>query len=165
MKPVKPMRPMKTLSFWQWLLAVSLALNMGIGVALVRHQWQPVPAATAALPVLNLPDYLDLSGAQRQRWQQLEWPFLQDLSANWGQIRQHREALVRHIFAATPDRSAIDAEQARIAALQDAQQQRVIAQLLSERALLNDGQRAQLMALLLQRYAQEATQEEQLHRD
>ena len=72
---------------------------------------------------------------------------------------------MRHIFAATPDRSAIDAEQARIAALQDAQQQRVIAQLLSERALLNDGQRAQLMALLLQRYAQEATQEEQLHRD
>lgn len=157
---------MKHSAFFQGLLAVSLALNLGIGVALVRHQMQPVPPATAVqAPPLNLPDYLQLSAEQRQRWQQLEPPFLRELSANWGQIRQHREALVRHIFAATPERAAIDAEQARIAALQDAQQQRVIAQLLSERALLNDGQRAKLMDLLLSRYAQEATQEEQLHRD
>ena len=62
-------------------------------------------------------------------------------------------------------RAAIDAEQARIAALQDAQQQRVIAQLLAERALLDDGQRARLMALLLSRYAQESSEEELLHRD
>jgi hypothetical protein len=53
----------------------------------------------------------------------------------------------------------------RIAALQDAQQQRVIAQLLAERALLDDGQRARLMALLLSRYAQESSEEELLHRD
>ena len=156
---------MKKPSFLQWLLAVSLALNLGIGVALVRHQLQPAPATTAAAPALNLPDYLGLSAEQRQRWQQLESPFLHDLSANWGQIRQRREALVRHIFTATPERAAIDAEQARIAALQDAQQQRVIAQLLAERALLDGDQRAKLMALLLSRYAQEATQEEQLHRD
>lgn len=156
---------MKNPSFLQWLLAVSLALNLGIGVALVRHQWQPAPPPAAAPPVLNLPDHLELSAEQRQRWQQLEPPFLRDLSDNWEQIRQHREALVRHIFAAAPERAAIDAEQARIAALQDAQQQRVIAQLLAERALLEDGQRAKLMALLLSRYAQEATQEEQLHRD
>ena len=64
-----------------------------------------------------------------------------------------------------PQRAAIDAEQARIAALQDAQQQRVIAQLLAERALLDDGQRARLMALLLSRYAQESSEEELLHRD
>lgn len=156
---------MKYPSFFQGLLAVSLALNLGIAVAVVLHQLQPAPAATAAQAPLNLPDYLALSAEQRQRWQQLEPPFLHDLSANWGQIRQRREALVRHIFAATPERAAIDTEQARIAALQDAQQQRVIAQLLSERALLNDSQRAKLMALLLSRYAQEATQEEQLHRD
>ena len=155
---------MKHPSFLQWLLAVSLALNLGIGVALVRHQLQSAPATTAPL-ALNLPDYLGLSPEQRQRWQQLEPSFLHDLSVNWGQIRQHREALVRHVFAAMPDRAAIDAEQARIAVLQDAQQQRVIAQLLAERALLDSGQRAQLMALLLSRYAQEATQEEQLHRD
>lgn len=156
---------MKNPSFLHWLLILSLALNLGIGVALVRHQLQPAPTAPAAAPALNLPDYLGLSAEQRQRWQQLEPPFLRELSANWEQIRQHREALVRHIFAAAPERAAIDTEQARIAALQDAQQQRVIAQLLSERALLNDSQRAKLMALLLSRYAQEATQEEQLHRD
>lgn len=157
---------MKYPSLFQWLLAVSLALNLGIAVAVVLHQMQPAPAATAAqTPPLNLPDYLELSADQRQRWQQMEPPFLRDLSANWNQIRQHREALVRHIFAAEPDRAAIDAEQARIAALQNAQQQRVIAQLLAERALLNDGQRAKLMDLLLSRYAQELTQEEQLHRD
>lgn len=156
---------MKYPSFFQGLLAVSLALNLGIAVAVVLHQLQPAPAATAAQAPLNLPDYLGLSAEQRQRWQQLEPPFLRELSANWEQIRQHREALVRHIFAAAPERAAIDTEQARIAALQDAQQQRVIAQLLAERALLNDSQRAKLMALLLSRYAQEATQEEQLHRD
>jgi uncharacterized sporulation protein YeaH/YhbH (DUF444 family) len=87
------------------------------------------------------------------------------VTANWAEIRRHREALVRHIFANEPQRAAIDAEQARIAALQDAQQQRVIAQLLAERALLDDGQRARLKALLLSRYAQESSEEELLHRD
>ncbi|MFP5485837.1 MAG: hypothetical protein ACLGHV_09245, partial [Gammaproteobacteria bacterium] len=62
-------------------------------------------------------------------------------------------------------RAAIDAEQAAIARLQGAQQQRVITQLLAERALLDERQRTRLMELLLNRYAQETTEEEQLHRD
>ncbi|WP_287880380.1 periplasmic heavy metal sensor [Acidovorax sp.] len=149
-----------------WLLAVSLALNAGIVVAVALHQMQPPTQAGAARPsAVNLPDYLELSPEQRQRWQQLEPAFLSDLAANWADIRRHREALVRHIFADPPQRAAIDAEQSRIAALQDAQQQRVIVQLLAERALLDDGQRARLMALLLSRYAQESTEEELLHRD
>jgi Spy/CpxP family protein refolding chaperone len=149
-----------------WLLAVSLALNAGIVVAVALQQWQPPPKAQAMQPSpVNLPDYLELSAEQRQRWQQLEPNFLRDVTANWAEIRRHREALVRHIFANEPQRAAIDAEQARIAALQDAQQQRVIAQLLAERALLDDGQRARLMALLLSRYAQESSEEELLHRD
>ena len=45
------------------------------------------------------------------------------------------------------------------------QQQRVITQLLAERALLDERQRTRLMELLLNRYAQETTEEEQLHRD
>ncbi len=114
---------------------------------------------------LNLQDHLALNAEQRARWQALEPDFLQALAANWQAIRQHREALVRHIFAATPDRTAIDAEQAAIARLQGAQQQRVIAQLLAERALLDEHQRTRLMELLLNRYAQESTEEEQLHRD
>lgn len=149
-----------------WLLAVSLALNAGIVVAVALHQWQPPPKAETSQPSpVNLPDYLELSAEQRQRWQQLEPDFLRDVAANWSEVRRHREALVRHIFANEPQRTAIDAEQARIAALQDAQQQRVIAQLLAERALLDDGQRARLMALLLSRYAQESMEEELLHRD
>ena len=149
-----------------WLLAASLALNAGIVVAVALHQWQQPPKAQATQPSpVNLPDYLELSAEQRQRWQQLEPNFLRDVTANWAEIRRHHEALVRHIFANEPHRAAIDAEQARIAALQDAQQQRVIAQLLAERALLDDGQRARLMALLLSRYAQESSEEELLHRD
>lgn len=66
----------------------------------------------------------------------------------------HREALVRHIFSTALQRAEIDAEQARIAALQDAQQQRVIAQLLAKRELLDENQRAKLRDLLLSRYAQ-----------
>jgi len=65
---------------------------------------------------------------------------------------------------AAPDRAAIDAEQAAIARLQAAQQQRVITQLLAERELLDTAQRERLLQLLLGRYAQEATEEELLHR-
>ncbi|MBA4113994.1 MAG: hypothetical protein C0492_11680 [Verminephrobacter sp.] len=154
-------------SHWtHYVLAISLSLNLGIVGALLWHQSKPRPEAnTAPAAHLNLQDHLELSAEQRARWQALEPDFLQELSANWHAIRQHREALVRHIFAATPDRSAIDAEQAAIARLQGMQQQRVITQLLAERALLDERQRTRLMELLLNRYAQESTEEEQLHRD
>lgn len=148
------------------LLAISLALNLGVVAALVLRQPPPAdpPAAAHEAPV-NLQDYLELTGEQRQHWQQLEPGFLTEVSANWNAIRKHREALVRHIFAAAPDRQAIDAEQAAIARLQAEQQQRVIAQLLAERALLNEAQRVRLMELLLRRYAQESSEEELPHRE
>ena len=107
---------------------------------------------------------LKLTPEQRARWEGMETPFLHDLSSNWSDIRRHREALVRHIFADAPERTAIDAEQAAIARLQAAQQQRVIDQLLAERAMLDDAQRTRLLQLLLTRYAEEATEEEMLHR-
>ena len=140
-----------------WLLAASLALNLGMLGTVAWQQWRPQAAAQ------HLTDMLELDAAQRQQWQALERPFLQDLNGNWEQIRQHREALVKAIFSATPDLSAIAREQARIAELQNAQQQRVITQLMAERELLNDTQRARLLALLLSRYSAEPTQEEQLH--
>lgn len=150
----------------RYLLIVSLSLNLGIVGALLWPSSKPQPAGSPASPApLNLQDHLELNTEQRTRWQALEPAFLQELAANWQAIRQHREALVRHIFAATPDRAAIDAEQAAIARLQGAQQQRVITQLLAERALLDERQRTRLMELLLNRYAQETTEEEQLHRD
>ncbi len=142
-------------------LAVSLTLNLGILAALVLR---PALVAPPPAPAVHLPDYLALTPEQRTRWEALEAPFLHDLSSNWDDIRHRREALVRHIFAAAPDRAAIDAEQAAIARLQAAQQQRVITQLLAERELLDTAQRERLLQLLLGRYAQEATEEELLHR-
>lgn len=151
--------------FWKWLLAVSLALNIGIAAAVTWNALQASPAQSSAHRHESLADHLQLTADQRHRWDQIEKAFLEDLSANWQQIRQHREALVRHIFSPAPDAAAIDREQAKIAALQDAQQRRVIAQLLAERELLDKRQRNALMELLLTRYAQEATEEELLHRD
>lgn len=150
---------MKRLAWTRALLAASLALNLGVVAALALR-----PAPVVPPPALHLPEHLALTPEQRTRWQALEAPFLHELSANWDGIRRHREALVRQIFAPTPDRAAIDAEQAAIAGLQAAQQQRVIAQLLAERELLDERQRARLLQLLLGRYAQEATEEELLHR-
>lgn len=152
---------MKHPTWIRTLLAVSLALNLGILAALVLR---PAGVAPPPAPAVHLPDYLALTPGQRTRWEALEAPFLHDLSSNWDDIRHRREALVRHIFAAAPDRAAIDAEQAAIARLQAAQQQRVITQLLAERELLDTAQRERLLQLLLGRYAQEATEEELLHR-
>lgn len=152
---------MKHPTWIRTLLAVSLALNLGILAALVLR---PARVAPPPAPAVHLPDYLALTPGQRTRWEALEAPFLRDLSSNWDDIRHRREALVRHIFAAAPDRAAIDAEQAAIARLQAAQQQRVITQLLAERELLDTAQRERLLQLLLGRYAQEATEEELLHR-
>lgn len=157
---------------WKWLLAASLSLNLGFAATVAYKQLQQVRLLRAAPTSpsvqsqhLSLPDQLQLSPEQRSRWTQIEPGFVTDLAANWREIRQHREALIRHIFSAQPERAKIDAEQARIAALQDAQQRRVITQLLAERELLDQRQRAALMTLLLDRYTNEATEEELLHRD
>ena len=150
----------------RYLLVVSLALNLGIVTAFAIRPslFRPLDMAAQPSP-LNLQDYLELTADQRAQWKQLEPAFLQELAANWQGIRQHRETLVRHIFAAVPDRAAIDAEQAAVAGLQGAQQQRVIAQLLAERNVLDEPQRKRLMDLLLSRYSGESTEEELLHRD
>lgn len=157
---------MNRTAWTRYLLIVSLALNLGIVTAFIVRPSLPRRAEIAAQPPhLNLQNYLGLSAEQRIQWQQLEPDFLRELAANWQEIRQHREALVRQIFAAAPDRTAIDAEQAAIADLQGVQQQRVIRQLLAERKLLDEPQRQRLMDLLLSRYSQETTEEELLHRD
>lgn len=150
----------------RYLLAASLALNLGIVASLVLRTSPARPVDIATQPQhLNLQDYLKLSPEQRDQWQRLEPAFLQELATNWQDIRRHREALVRHIFAADPNRAAIDAEQTAIADLQQAQQRHVITQLLAERAVLDEQQRERLMNLLLNRYSQESTKEELLHRD
>lgn len=154
---------------WKWLLAASISLNISFAATVAYKQWQQFRATPASSNALHkpagLPDQLQLSDAQRSRWHQAEQGFASDLSANWREIRQHRETMIREIFSDQPERAKIDAEQAKIATLQDAQQRRVIAQLLTERDLLDPSQRAALMTLLLQRYSNEVTEEELLHRD
>lgn len=149
----------------KWLLAISLSLNAGIIVAVIANQMNAAaPVVSLQRGRVNLPDYLQLDAAQRRRWDRIEQGFLRDIAANWSEIRAQREELVRQVFSAAPQRSGIDAQQARIAALQDSQQRRVITQLLAERELLNPRQREKLMSLLLSRYAEEASEEELLHR-
>lgn len=151
---------------WKWILAASLSLNLGIAAMVAYNQLRAMPGSPSAQSrKTSLPDQLQLTAEQRSRWHQIEQGFVVDLAANWREIRQHREALIRQIFSAQPERAGIDAEQARIATLQDAQQRRVITQLLAERDLLDQRQRVALMALLLERYTNEATEEELLHRD
>jgi Spy/CpxP family protein refolding chaperone len=151
---------------WKWLLAASISLNVGFAATVTYKQLRATPASRIAQSrPASLPDQLQLTAEQRNRWRQIEPGFIADLGANWREIRQHREVLIRAIFLTQPERGKIDAEQAKIAALQDAQQRRVITQLLAERDLLDQRQRAALMALLLERYTNEATEEELLHRD
>ncbi|HJV84806.1 MAG TPA: periplasmic heavy metal sensor [Noviherbaspirillum sp.] len=148
----------------KWLLVISLALNAGMVASVIVNRMGTAPGPAAQHENASLPDYLQLNADQRRRWSEIEEGFLKDIAVNWREIRAHREALVRQVFSDKPDRSAIDAEQARIATLQDSQQRRVIAQLLAEHDLLDAQQRDKLMKLLLSRYTQEATEEEMLHR-
>ncbi|HJV51560.1 MAG TPA: periplasmic heavy metal sensor [Noviherbaspirillum sp.] len=147
----------------KWLLIISISLNVGILAAVVGTRLGAASMANNDERI-NLPDYLRLDAVQRQRWAELERGFLNDLTANWREIQAHRESVIRQVFSAAPNQGALDGEQAKIAALQDSQQRRVIRQLLAERDLLDAQQREKLMALLLNRYAQEATEEEVLHR-
>ncbi|HJV52530.1 MAG TPA: periplasmic heavy metal sensor [Noviherbaspirillum sp.] len=147
----------------KWLLVISISLNVGILVAVVGNRLGAASMANNDERI-NLPDYLRLDAVQRQRWAELEQGFLNDLTANWREIQARRESVIRQVFSAAPDQGTLDAAQAKIAALQDNQQRRVIRQLLAERDLLDERQREKLMALLLKRYAQEATEEEVLHR-
>lgn len=147
----------------KWLLVISISLNVGILAAVVGTRLGAASMANNDERI-NLPDYLRLDAVQRQRWAELERGFLNDLTANWREIQARRESVIRQVFSAAPDQGTLDAAQAKIAALQDSQQRRVIRQLLAERDLLDERQREKLMALLLKRYAQEATEEEVLHR-
>lgn len=112
----------------------------------------------------GLPRHLGLDTEQTRRWHEAEKDFLEQLDEGAAAVRVHRDRMIRAIFSDAPDPALIDAERAAIAALQDAQQKRVIDQLLRERALLDPGQRERLAALLLAQPAGPGGFE-QLHRD
>ncbi|WP_269499936.1 Spy/CpxP family protein refolding chaperone [Castellaniella sp. S9] len=144
-------------------LAASLALNVGFVGAVGYRQWLGSGMARTQ-PASALADRLSLSPSQRAAWHALEQPFLDDLATNWTDIRAQRQALLDEIFSGHPDTARLASIQARIASLQDAQQKRVIAQLLAEQAVLDEGQRALLKTLLLDEYGRQAsTREGHLH--
>jgi hypothetical protein len=138
-------------------LVISVLLNLGVvGAAGYRALVQDRSGA------IELASRLKLDAAQRTRWHSLEQNFVRELDAGWREIARHREALVREAFSERPDPAHIEAERARIAEVQIQQQQRVIAQFLQEREILNPEQRRELVDVLL-REEQAAPRERQLH--
>ncbi len=138
-------------------LIFSALLNLGVIGAAGYQAMNRRSAATA-----DLAEQLKLDPQQRSRWHALEEPFLRQLDAGWQDVAQHRAALIREVFSERPDPARIEAERARIAELQTQQQQRVIAQFLQEREILNAAQRAALVEQLL-REGPAVPQERQLH--
>lgn len=150
----------------QFVLILSLLLNLGvIGAAGYRVFQRGELSAFLGdgARQVSLPDTLKLSTEQRRQWRELEAGFLRDLDADWKQIHPHRENMIRELFSDQPDRSRIETERSAIAQLQAKQQQRVIEQLLKERAMLDPVQQGALIKVLLQQ-APAGAKEEQLHR-
>ncbi len=136
------------------LLVLSLLLNLGVLGAVGYH--------TLRAEHPHLEDYLKLSESQRRQWHEMEHGFMRELNSAWGDIRAHRERMIRQIFSERPDAAVIEAERGAISRLQEQQQQRVIQQLMAERNMLDAGQRAALAELLL-RQEPPGTLEERLH--
>lgn len=138
-------------------LVISVLLNLGvIGAAGYRALVQDRPNTA------ELASRLKLDAAQQTRWRSLEQTFVRELDAGWQDIARHREALIREVFSERPDPTRIEVERARIAEVQIQQQQRVIAQFLQEREILNAEQRRELVDVLL-REEPAAPRERQLH--
>lgn len=138
-------------------LVLSVLLNLGVVGAAGYRSVAPSHPDPADLAVR-----LRLDANQRARWHAVEEGFVRELDADWRAIAAHRETLVREVFAEQPDAARIEAERASIAQLQVRQQQRVIAQFLREREILDAQQRGKLVDLLLQQ-EHKVPVEQQLH--
>ncbi|AMO35941.1 conserved protein of unknown function [Thauera humireducens] len=141
----------------QLALLLSLAVNLGVvgAVALDRLRSNVAPA-----PKPPLHQVLGLDEAQRARWEAAERPFLQQFERASAQLEAHRTALVKALFADTLDPERIESERAAIAELQQAQQRMLIEQLITERAILDAGQRQTLLGLLLDQPPTRSTAED-----
>lgn len=147
-----------------FVLILSLALNLGVLVAVGYRALGSANAPDSDASFAGLVDYLGLREEQQRRWREAEAVFLAKFAPRAAEIRERRDRLIRAIFADDPDPSAIESERARISALQDAQQRAVIEQLLRERELLDGAQRERLVKLLLEQPLGTGGFE-QLHRD
>ena len=144
-------------------LVLSVLVNVGVLAGLgwqkLSHDGLPMPSGAPT----ELSRELQLSASQLQRWHDAEAPFLAYLRASNASLGEHRNRLIEAIFAEQVDRTVIDAEQAKIAELQNEQQRLLIDQLLQEREILEPQQRARLAQVLTQQ-SFGADNIEQLHR-
>ena len=125
-------------------LLLSVALNLGVIATIALDRLRP----PAAAPKPPLHQVLGLNADQRARWEAAERPFLQQFDAATAQLENHRAALIDALFADTIDSARIESARAAIAELQQTQQRLIIEQLITERAILDAQQRAQLATLL-----------------
>jgi Spy/CpxP family protein refolding chaperone len=148
------------------LLAFSLLLNVGVLGAVGYQAWQngKWPGLHAGDKHDHLAEYLNLSEEQRRQWKAKEEKFLQEMSADWEEVRIHRESMIRQIFSQQPDLAAIEANRAAISRIQEKQQRHVIGQLMEEQRILNATQREALAGLLIQQKPA-GSLEERLHGD
>lgn len=148
------------------LLAFSLLLNVGVLGAVGYQAWQNGgwPGLHADDKHDHLAAYLNLSEEQGRQWKAKEEKFLQEMRADWEDVRIHRERMIRQIFSEQPDLAAIEADRAAISRIQEKQQRHVIAQLMEEQRILNATQREALAGLLIQQKPA-GSLEERLHGD
>lgn len=153
--------------YWVYLLlALSLFVNLGVLAGAWLQVWRAEGAAELAFFGMGherVPEYLQLDPAQREHWHALEQDFVKTLNDAGREIQTHRERLVREILSTQPDASVIERARAAIFALQEAQQRRVITQLLKEREMLRPEQRAALTDLLLKQDQRNTSGAQQRH--
>lgn len=147
----------------RYVFALSLLLNAGVLAALGYQSLRGGLPHGLEIGQQTAADYLKLSASQRERWHALEADFLRGLQSGIKEIAAHRENLIREIFSERPVPGRIEHEREAIARLQDAQQKRVIGQLLEEREVLDTAQRQALVELLLRQSPAESDIE-RLHR-
>lgn len=152
------------------LLGLSLLFNASVIGAVGFQMWRTGHAASWAHgeDAHTAAEYLGLTEEQNRLWRDKEIEFKKELTAAWLQIRDHREKMIREIFAPKPDLDVIEGERKAIAALQEHQQRQVIQQLMSERDMLDERQRHALAALLITQNPVGSMEEmltNRLHRD
>jgi Spy/CpxP family protein refolding chaperone len=150
-RPLREAAAMKA-SAWKLLLAASLLVNAGVLAAVWMSDSGGAGAIERALFGMrheDVPAYLGLDAAQRERWHALEAGFVGQLRESAQRIEGHRERMVRELLSAEPDAAAVERERSAIFALQEAQQRAVIGQLEKERDMLRPEQRQALAELLI----------------
>jgi hypothetical protein len=151
-------------------LGLSLLLNASVIGAVGFQMWRTgqVSSWIHGEDTHTAAEYLGLSEAQQRLWREKEIKFKKELTAAWMEIRDHREKMIRELFAPKPDTRIIEKERTAIATLQENQQRQVIEQLMSERDMLDDRQRQALAALLITQNPVGSMEEmltKHLHRD